>query len=213
MNLLNYPRIKPFFRLIGLLLLLLSAPSQVLAYSHQYVNTMRSGVTDNMFVHQAIEGEFGRMGLQIDGEPASEAWAGYGFRNGFGIELMKFVQFGAHHTYLNMNNRESSNERMVGSRFSGDVKFVFSAPIINLEMGGGAILSRYDYHRELTRSGLMGTGLYYMIGVNYFMSHRMSFFTQVKSVEEGLTKTSGNAFDSDLTLNTTSIGAGFASWL
>jgi len=212
MNLLT----TPFFglsRSVCLVVAVFIAPLDVLAYSHQYINTMRSGVKDNIFVHQAIEGEFGSLGFNVDGEQSSEAWAGYGFRNGFGIELMKFVQFGANHTYLNMSNRDSSNERLVGSRFTGDVKFVFSAPIINLEMGGGAIVSRYDYHRELSRSGVMGAGLYYTLGVNYFMSHRVSLFTQVKSVEETLTRSSGTSLDSNLGLNTTSIGAGFAIWL
>jgi hypothetical protein len=188
--------------------------------SHNYLNTYRSNSQTHIFVSQSIEGEYGDFTVTSTGSNAAASagvvkskWQGYNLTQTFGLELMKFVQFNAAHSMMNMRSSKSGFERLGGSRFSGGMRLVFLAPVANLEAGGGVIGTRYDYQRNLTSSNFYGSGVYYSLGFNYFMSERVSLFGQAKSIDEHSVKTGGDSETSTISSKTTNIGVGFTLWI
>ncbi len=191
---------------------LVSAPA--FASSHSYINQMRSSVRTNVLVSQGVEGEFGAYkSTSLDDYPASQNWRGYGFRSSVGLELMKFIQFSAGHTFSNMRNQNSALERLTGSKAFAETKLVFTAPVANLELGGGIIGARLDYQRAADIAEFYGSGVYYSLGMNYFMTPSVSVYGTAKINQENLLKSSGVAPVNNLKTNTTSLGLGFSLWI
>ncbi len=187
-----------------------ASPAQ--ASSHSYINQMRSSVRTNVLVSQGIEGEYGSYRAKSSTESFSQNWQGYGFRSGLGLEVMKFVQFNVGHTFSNMSNAGSNVERMIGSKVFAETRLVFMAPLANLELGGGILGSRLDYQRAADVASFYGSGLYYSLGLNYFMSPSVSVYGTAKLNQENLMKSSGAAADNFKT-NTTALGLGFSLWI
>jgi hypothetical protein len=192
------------------------------APSHNLVNSYRSSAITHIFISQSVEGEYGDFKLSSTGDSASLStsshessakWKGYNLTQTFGLELLKFVQFDAAHSMMNMRSANSSLEHLGGSRFSAGMRLVFLAPVANLEAGGGVIGSRYDYQRNLSTTDFYGSGVYYSIGMNYFISERVSMFGQAKSIDEHSVRSGGDVETSQITSKTSNIGAGFSLWL
>jgi hypothetical protein len=129
------------------------------------------------------------------------------------MEIMKFIQFSANHTFMNMSNKDSSSERLGGSRIAGEIKFTFASPLGNLEMGAGAIVSRYDLQKQLDHTSIYGSGMFYTLGINHFVSSQVSIFGNMKSIEESFVRNSGARLDGEAKTATTSAGFGASIWL
>ena len=140
-------------------------------------------------------------------------WKGYNLTQTFGLELLKFVQFNVAHSMMNMRSANTSLERLGGSRFTAGMRLVFLAPVANLEAGGGLIGSRYDYQHNLSTTDFYGSGVYYSLGFNYFLSERVSFFGQGKMIDEHAVRSGGDTDTTMITSKTTNFGAGFSLWL
>lgn len=194
--------------------------------SHNLINTTRSSWNNHIFVSQSVEGEYGTMREEGESTSASTAgsvstssgasegkWQGYNTTSTLGLEVFKFIQFNVSHSSVNMRSTKTSLEHLTGSRFSGGARLVFLAPVANLEAGGGVIGTRYDYQKNLDTAGYYGSGVYYSLGMNYFISERVSFFGVGKIISEHSVKSGGDAQASTLTANTTSLGIGFSLWL
>lgn len=203
-----------FSRILLAIAALSLSNQEAFGYSHQLIDSMRSGTVSHVFVTQGVEGEYGKYTLSLkNGKEDESVWKGYGIRNAVGLELMKFVQFSANHTFINMRSSEREGQRLFGSRLGGDVKLVFSAPIGNLEMGMGALASKLDFQRELAFASVYGSGIYYSLGVNYFLSSRVSFFTTAKMIEETLVRDGGSEEVKRIQTKTSNVGLGFNIWL
>ncbi len=189
--------------------------------SHDYLNTYRSSSMTHVFVSQSIEGEYGEFTMTSSKPSAisgatgaiTSKWQGYNLTQTFGLEILKFVQFNVAHSMMNMRSSASGFERLGGSRLSGGMRLVFLAPVANLEAGGGFIGSRYDYQHELTSSDFYGSGVYYTLGFNYFMSEKVSVFGQAKMIDEHAMRTGGNADARTISAKTTNLGFGFTLWI
>lgn len=195
--------------------------------SHNYVNTNRSSFKTRLFVSQGVEGEYGNFklsgGSAGSGTVANSAlpssrdsiakWQGYNFSSTVGLETLKFVQFIASHSSLNMRSVTSSLESLKGSRLSGGARLVFLAPVANLEVGGGFIATRYDYQKDLSTADFYGSGFYYTMGMNYFMTDQISVYSTAKFLSEHSVKNGGNAAVDTLSVQTTNLGLGFSIWL
>ena len=189
--------------------------------SHDYLNTYRSSAMTHVFVSQSVEGEYGDFtisnskssGIASMAGPSTSKWRGYNLTQTFGLEVLKFVQFNAAHSMMNMRSSSSGLERLGGSRFSGGMRLVFRAPVANLEAGGGVIGSRYDYQHDLTSSDFYGSGVYYSLGFNYFMSEKVSLFGQAKMIDEHAIRTGGSADEKSISAKMTNIGFGFTLWI
>lgn len=215
----------PLLVTLGALLLgFLSPTAFAQQASHNLVNSYRSSSITHIFVSQSVEGEYGEFELAssrgsmalTSGTTTSKQsgkWKGYNVTQTFGLELLKFVQFDASHSMMNMRSVNSSLEHLGGSRFTVGSRLVFLAPIANLEIGGGVIGSRYDYQYNLSTTDFYGSGVYYSLGTNYFLSERVSLFGQVKSIDEHAVRSGGSTETSSLTEKTTNVGAGFSLWL
>ena len=200
----------------------IATPLHGQSVTHNYVNTTRSSAISHVFVSQSIEGEYGEFELSNSGSainlsaatgPRITKWQGYNISQTIGIELMKFIQFNASHSMMNMRSSSSSLERLGGSRFAAGAKLVFLAPVANLEAGGGVVGTRYDYQHNLSTSDFYGSGVYYSLGFNYFLSERVSLFGQVKSIDERSMRTGGDSETRTIISRTTNIGTGFSLWL
>lgn len=187
------------------------------AFSQHSVIQGQRDINSNVFVSQAIEGEYGTYNKILSGQSAdtgeSRIWRGYSFRNGLGLELMKFTQFSVSHSFINMRSKANSLENMVGSRISAEAKLAFSSPIGNMEAGGGFLASRLDYTMKLDNADFLGSGYYYVLGLNYFLSQRVSFFGHGKMIRENMVRNGGNAEIENFKTNTNSLGLGFSIWL
>ena len=112
-----------------------------------------------------------------------------------------------------MRHRDDSLESLIGSRLNAGARLVFSAPVANLELGGGILASRLDYQKQLLNSTVYGSGMYYSIGANYFMSSQISLYYEAKVEKEHLVQNGGSTQVSNIQTDTTVMGVGFRIWL
>ena len=191
------------------------------AQAHNYINNRRSSTVSHFFVTQSVDGEFGRFNTtgkestpegMID-TSSSPYWQGFGIGSAVGLEVLKFIQFNAGHTFVNMRNRNDGLEKIDGSRLNGGVRLVFTAPVANLEAGGGVLASRMDYTKRLDSATFYGSGYYYTLGLNYFISSQVSFFGNIKMNHENLVRNGGSTVTSSMVTDTTLVGFGFTLWL
>jgi hypothetical protein len=162
-----------------------------------------------------VDGEFGKMQKSYKNqlEPVTQTWRGYGIRNGVGIELFKFTQFSVAHTLLNMRSRDTSLENMRGSRLTGEITFAFSAPVTNIQFGLGVIASQMDYQNFEKSGAYLGTGHFYNMGFNYFVSPKFSlqFIGKHSTIRHSA---SGGSLDlQEIQSNTDSLSLGLAIWI
>lgn len=190
--------------------------------THNYVNTTRSSAISHIFVSQSIEGEYGEFELSGSSDQPNPAasigpkvtkWQGYNLTQTLGLEVMKFIQFNVAHSMMNMRSSASNLERLGGSRFSAGARLVFLAPVANLEAGGGVIGTRYDYQDYLHTSNFYGSGSYFSLGFNYYLSERVSLFGQGKLIEENSVRSGGDIEAKNIKSKTTNLGTGFSLWL
>ena len=202
-------------------------PSLAIAESHAYIGMMRSGNETHVFISQSVEGMYGRFRLTEDSTTEqgvaaalesgsyqySEFWQGYNIRTAVGLELMKFIQFSIAHEGVTLRSRSSSFENLRGSSLNGEGKLVFQSPIGNLEAGAGIIGSRFDFQRKLEDASFYGSGLYYLLGWNYFLTYQVSVFGVAKVTTEHFERNSGSTSISGVDADMTSLGFGFDIWL
>lgn len=204
------------------LLLAFGHAEAALAQGHSYINYMRSSTNSYIFVQQSVDGEYGQHTTsgtmtQEDGTNASfektQYWKGYGIGTTLGLELMKFLQFVGGHTFVNLRHNEDSLESLSGSRLHAGMRLVFSAPVANLELGSGLQGSRLDYQKQLENGSFYGSGMYYSIGLNYFMSSRVSVYYEAKMSNEHLVRSGGSSSAKSMDTEMTLMGLGFRIWL
>jgi hypothetical protein len=183
-------------------------------FSHQLISNSRSDYYSYVHVEQSIEGEYGSINhISQDGSESLLYWKGHGFRNGIGVEVMKFIQFNAYHTFSSLHAKDEGTTRMVGSRLNGELKLIFAAPVANLEAAGGVVASNMDYYQGLEHTGMVGSGMYYSIGMNYFSSPQISIFGHMRQTKENLTRGGGSKVIKELDTDMTSLGFGVSIWL
>lgn len=197
--------------------------SPILASSHTYINLYRSSAKKHVFVAQTLEAEYGNYGLtgkiipmrdgNLKAGTLTDSWKGIGFKTSIGIEIMKFIQFSAGHTLINNTNQNDTNESLDGSRLHAETTLSFLSPLGNLELGLGATASRMEYKNVLESSDFIGTGLYYTVGSNYFITDRFSIFGQAKALKESMSRSGGSAMVDTISTDLTSLGFGFRIWM
>ncbi len=199
--------------------------AQTFGYIHNYTNQMRSSVISHILVSQGVDGEYGIMNTSVDqgfaaslGQGSNHGsgkytWQGFGLTSGVGVEVLKFVQFNVGHTFVNLKTKNDSLENLSGSRLSAESRFVFMAPVGNLEIGGGFIGSKLNYQRRLEQSTFYGSGYFYSLGVNYYLSSQLSVVGSGKVLTESLLRSSGSPVVKDMKSDLTAIGVGFRLWL
>ena len=192
------------------------------AQTHNYINMMRSSTESHLFVQQSLDGEYGK--YTTEGDVATEGgghktfsqtnfWKGYGIGTSIGLEVLKFVQMVAGHTFVNLRYKDDALESLNGSRLTAALRLVFLAPIGNLEAGSGITGARLDYQKQLDNASFYGNGVYYSLGLNYFVNGRVSFYYEAKTQREHLVRNGGNASVDTIDTDATLMGVGFRIWL
>ena len=209
----------------ALLLTLVTATLANLAHaeSHSYVNLMRSSTESHVFVQQSVDGEFGRYQAVLGAsEDATESrpsnvqrqlWKGYGIGTTVGIELIKFIQFTTGHSFINMRYKDDALESLIGSRVHAGMRAVFLSPVGNLEAGAGLQGERLDYQKQLDHASFVGNGVYYSLGINYFLSSRVSLYYEGKMTSDHLVRNGGSSVVEAIDTDTTVMGLGFRLWM
>ena len=202
---------------IKLAISMLLISQAAVAGTHSLINASRSGTQSNVFVSQALEGEYGHFNKISAGttkeEGDSKIFRGYGIRNTLGVELMKFTQFSVSHTFLDMRSRANSLENLHGSRLQAEARLVFSSPIGNMEAGGGFTASKLDYTKQLDTADYLGSGYFYTLGINYFLSPKVSFFGNGKVYRENMVRNGGSSSIENIKTKTSGLGFGFSLWI
>lgn len=194
--------------------LILIQSGSALAQSHAMIDQSRSSLAKNVFIYQAVDGEYGRFEkTSKDGTKMDQSWKGYGIRNGFGVEVFKFIEFSLAHTLLNTRSNESSLESMQGSRLSGEIAFQFSAPITNIQFGLGMTASQMAYQDFDKTSTFMGVGRYYMMGLNYFLTPSVSLQAQGRRIDNIQKAAGGSSLVTRIESQTDNLSLGFGIWL
>jgi hypothetical protein len=192
------------------------------ADTHSYINYMRSSTSTSLFLQESVEGEYGRYyttGTQMNAagilasDNQTQYWRGYGLNTTIGLEVMKFVQFVAGHTFMNMRLRDDGLQTLNGDRLNVGARLAFDSPAANLELGTGILGSRLDYTRQLVQESFYGSGVYYSLGLNYFLSLRVSFFGEAKLLNEHLVRQGGTDEVQSIDTEMTNMGIGFRIWL
>lgn len=190
-----------------ILALLVSMGGCVEAYteSHEYINSMRDG--NHLYIEQSLNGEYG----QYDNGDDKAFWKGYGLGTAIGLETFKFIQFQVGHTLVNLKNKDAL-ETLQGSRVYGGGRLSFLSPIGNLELGAGVQGSHLDYQKDLDTGSFYGSGVYWSLGVDYFMSQHISIYYEAKQTREHLVRGSGVGRQG-MDANSMLMGLGFRVWL
>ena len=203
--------------------------------NHSLINQTRSSMGSDVYVTQAIVGEYGPMTKKSPGEGSvgqEQLWQGFGIQNSLGVETSKFVQVGVSHAYTQLKRKGDSLENLSGSRLSLDLRLEFNStwslkdsrlsldlrlefnsPIVNLELGGGALASSYVYRYRVGEARFAGSGKYYLIGMTRFLTSRVSVFARGQENHENLTRSSGSPDFDQLLGNTRGISFGVNLWL
>lgn len=212
-------------RIVLIVSVFLGCNSFALAMQHSFINYMRSGVKNYVFVSQAVGGEYGEISSKakasdIGGEEGGEAflnrtanWKGVGLKTTAGLEVYNFLQFELGHTFVNLKHRDDGYESLSGSRFNVGTKLVFRSPLLNLEGGLGILGSRMDYQNGFINSDLYGSGRYYSLGTNYYLHTQLSVFSYYMVTEEHFVRNGGSHLVNEMDTDTTSMGLGFTLWL
>lgn len=204
-----YARLAPlfFFFLGSIASLLMSTGAR--AQGHAYTNYMRSGVVPYVYLQQGAYGEYGK----LDDGKIKEPWRGYGVDTSLALETMKFIQFKAGHTFVGIRSRDDSSESLSGSRLHAGIGLSFLSPVANLEIGSGIQGSRLDYQNRAQSATFAGSGLYYSLGLNYFMTSKVSVYGEAKSMSDNLVRTSGAGDIPNFNTESRVMGLGFRIWL
>ena len=191
--------------------------------SHEYIMMMRSSTDSHIFVSESVEGVYGSFRRSSGGEGSAAAiapssgerstWQGYELKTTVGLELRKFLSLSVGHDSVTMRSKDDSQENIRGSKLAGEAKLAFVSPMGNLEFGGAVTGSRYDYQKSALSGGYFGSGYYYLIGWNYFMTNRVSVFGNAKIIQEHLVPNGGDETIPTMDTNMTALGAGFSLWL
>ncbi|MBC7661509.1 MAG: hypothetical protein H7249_17570 [Chitinophagaceae bacterium] len=200
---------------IAMTSVLLALSGSAFAETHAMIDQSRSSFNKTMFVTTSVEGETGTMEKTLKGsnDVMSESWHGYGIRNGVGVEAFKFIQFSLSHTLINMRSADSSLETLSGSRLSAEIAFEFSAPLTNIEFGLGMLGDNLTYLSNEKSGTVVGSGHFYSMGINYFLTPSVSFQATGKRLEVNNQMSGGSSDINKLSSKTDSLSAGIAIWL
>lgn len=179
------------------------------AYGQDYLYSGRSHSGSRLYFSQGASGEYSQQEAVVDHRDSSERWKGYAVKNSFGLEYHRFVDFGLTHSLITSKNMDNSWESLRGSRVTADLGLVFGSPVGNLRFGGGLVGSRLDYQNSPISGSVYGSGTYYSIGLNYFITPRFSAYADYQEYRERLT---GDADFNQALVVTRAADLGFTLW-
>jgi len=155
-----------------LIFLLFSTP--VFADTNDYVVLQRSTTQSYAYLQESVEAGFGS--LSVDG--TQESWQEHSVTTSVGVELWRFIDVDVGYSMLAAQNSRDSLENMNGGQLHLGLKLIFSAPLFNLEFGGGGQASKITYIDHEVSAGLYGRGGYGTVGVSRYLGEHMSIYLE-----------------------------------
>lgn len=176
-----------------LVLLMLASSVEAFGFSHDYIMFNRSSIDTDLWFSQSFGASASSLNLKINNQLSEPStWKGTSSRTEFGLESMKFFQISAGIENLDLKRQDSKMHSISGMRAFSELKFVFSAPIFNVEVGGGMAAGNLDYLTNTTNSELFATSRFYSFGINHYLSSRISLFGRGHSSTESIRRTGGD---------------------
>lgn len=199
---------------VFLSLVIVSFSSLAFSQSHSSINGARSSFDRNVFFDQSFLGFNNKISLSGSEAPEGFAtsWTGSGIRDGFGIELYKFIHLSLLHTSLSEEAKGASTNHFSGNEVMGDLSLNFASPIGNLGFGSGVFASRIDMQQAEKSAKYSGAGRVDHISLNYFLNSAFSIDIRAEQAQGDYHKGSGDIELSKFSSKRTGLGLGFKIW-
>jgi hypothetical protein len=153
----------------------------------------RSSVETDLWFSQSYGASVSSLNLKINNEISeTSTWKGTNSRTEFGLESLKFFQISAGIESINLKRQDAKMHSLAGVRGISEVKFVFSAPIFNVEVGGGMAAGNLDYLTNTTSTQLFATSRFYSFSINHYIASRISLYGRANSSMESIRRTGGD---------------------
>jgi hypothetical protein len=163
------------------------------AFSHDYIMINRSSVESDLWFSQTYGVSSSSFTFNFENsESKPSSWRGVSSRSEFGIESMKFFQISAGAEFIKLSKQDNTSSSIDGARAFSEFKLVFSAPIFNVEVGGGIAGGNLNYASKVTAASLFSTSRFYTFGINHYMTSRISVFGKANSSIESIKRTGGD---------------------
>jgi hypothetical protein len=157
--------------------LIFLAPATALGFraSHQSMTQLRPIVGGDAYVAQQVQ--YSNTNARFSNSKTSEGhlFQGYAFRAAAGIEHLHFLQTGMYYANVNETTRGGENAELRANEFGAEVRMVFTAPVVNLAVGGGVMASQGAYRSGNVYSPVSTNGYFASVEAIYFLSSRLSF--------------------------------------
>lgn len=157
--------------------LILLAPATALGFRarHQSLTQLRPLLGGDAYVAQQVQ--YSNTNSRFANGKTSEdhLFQGYAFRAAAGIEHLHFLQTGVYYANVNETTRAGQNAELRANEFGAEVRMVFTAPVVNLAVGGGAMASQGAFRSGSVYSPVSTNGYFASVEVIYFLSSRLSF--------------------------------------
>jgi hypothetical protein len=173
-------------------------------FDHQYIMTNRSSITTDTWFSESIGSSVGKISSDVNQDP--EVWRGFFLRSEIGMETMKFFQFSTG-VEISRITRQDHLDRIEAIKTYSEAKMVFSAPMLNVEVGGGVVLGNARY-AIINATDMNVSGYYYTLGINRYITSNLSFFTRGNAEIVRMKRTGGdpNLKSAEGTINSGSMG-------
>ncbi len=190
----------------------LAMPTNAFAFraNHKGMSELRPVLGGDAYFSQQVQ--YSQTQATLGGKEGQNALLqGYALRAAVGLEHMHFLQTGVFFSSVTENMRTGSRAEFRSMEFGAEAKLVFTGPLANLCLGGGAVASQGSYRNGLEFGSTAGNGYFGVAEVVYFMSSRLSF--NVSTSSHWMDQTVRGASFNSVTSQGLRGGAGFSIWL
>lgn len=174
--------------------------------SHSTVSMYRSSYQTYTFFSQTIEAGFGQ--LDIDAGKQVSDWKSSHLRSEFGLETLKFFQLSAGFIKSDYGKKGEKTSVMDRQSLFGELKLILAAPMMNIEVGTGAVASTMQVVTQQGDGNYGGSGTYYTASVSRFLNSRLSIFARGSQNDLHFVKDSGNFEGESIDISDRTFGVG-----
>jgi hypothetical protein len=152
------------------------APASALGFQarHQSMTQLRPLLGGDAYVSQQVQYTNSNSRFANGKDVANHLFQGNAFRASLGLEHLHFLQTGVYYANVNETTRGGDHAELRANEFGAEVKMVFTAPVVNLAVGGGFMASQGSYRSGNVFSPISSNGYFAAVEAVYFLSSRLS---------------------------------------
>jgi hypothetical protein len=177
--------------------------------SHSSVSMYRSSYKSYKHFSQSVEGGFGNVTFDKgDSSEQNSTWKGMALRSEFGVETLRFFQLSAGFIKADYSQKAENSSVIDQMSGFGEIKIVLTAPMINIEVGGGITGTMMDVITKDGDAAYDGSGVYYTGSISRFLSSDMAIFGRVTMGNQQFIKDSGTLEKETIDIESQTAGIG-----